>query len=111
LAHLGADGSLPGRIAVDGDADRSHACLTGTCQLALVWARLHGHTGDDRFRVAAVRALESVMRCQDVDTEDADVRGAIKGAHPIWAPYAPFAFPNWAAKFFVDAMLLCARWL
>ena len=32
-------------------------------------------------------------------------RGGIKGSHPIWGGYDPFRYPNWAAKFFVDALL------
>jgi hypothetical protein len=33
-------------------------------------------------------------------------RGAIPGSFPIWGRYEPFAFPNWATKFFCDALLL-----
>jgi len=50
------------------------------------------------------------MGCQDVDSADLDIRGAIKGSQPIWGRYAPFSFPNWPAKFFVDAMVLRNRW-
>ena len=46
------------------------------------------------------------MSTQDVDTDDADVRGGIKGSQPVWGRYAPLSFPNWATKFFVDAMWL-----
>ena len=46
------------------------------------------------------------MRCQDLATPNPAVRGAIKGSQPIWGRYAPFSYPNWATKFFIDAVLL-----
>ena len=111
LDHVRGDGFLPGRIDVDGRPAATYACLTGSCQLALVWARLFARSGEERWRDAARRALHYVMRRQRVDTGDPDVRGAIKGSQPVWGGYAPLALPSWAAKFFVDAMLLSAPWL
>jgi hypothetical protein len=34
------------------------------------------------------------------------VRGAIAGSAPIWGAYSRFEFPNWAAKFFADALMM-----
>ena len=34
------------------------------------------------------------------------MRGAIKGSHPIWGGYLFGTYPNWAVKFFMDALLL-----
>ena len=34
------------------------------------------------------------------------IKGAIPGAFPIYGWYTPFCYPNWAAKFFVDSLLL-----
>jgi hypothetical protein len=50
------------------------------------------------------------MSCQDIRTGNLNVRGAIAGSFPHWGAYAPFSYPNWAAKFFIDAMLLRSRW-
>jgi uncharacterized protein YyaL (SSP411 family) len=110
LRHLGADGFIPGQIDVDGRAISSYSCLTGNCQLALVWARLYQEFGDERFRDAARLALQYVMRHQDIDTADPDIHGAIKGSQPLWGRYAPLGYPGWAAKFFVDAMLNASPW-
>jgi hypothetical protein len=46
------------------------------------------------------------MSTQNITTSDLDVRGGIKGSHPVWGRYAFMSFPNWATKFFVDAMWL-----
>jgi len=35
-----------------------------------------------------------------------EVRGGIAGSWPIWGAYSRFEFPNWAAKFFADALML-----
>jgi folate-dependent phosphoribosylglycinamide formyltransferase PurN len=33
------------------------------------------------------------------------VKGGIAGSQPVWGEYIPHAFPNWAAKYFLDALL------
>lgn len=110
LALLRDDGFLPGQISVDGAPAADYCCLTGNCQFAIVWAKLFDQTGDEKYRSAVIRALDYVMGHQDTQTANADIRGAIKGSFPIWGRYAPLSFPNWPAKFFIDAMLLRQRW-
>lgn len=111
LKHVQEDGFLPGQITIDGKAAASYCCLTGNCQFAIVWAKLFDRTGNEEYRRTVIRAMDYVMHCQDIHTANLKVRGAIKGSQPIWGKYAPLSFPNWPAKFFVDAMLLCNRWL
>ncbi|MDQ6680553.1 MAG: terpene cyclase/mutase family protein [Pseudomonadota bacterium] len=106
LAHLGGNGFLPGAISTDGRAASTSCCLTGNCQFAIIWSRLCAEAARPAYESAANRALAYVMSAQDLTTTDADVRGGIKGSHPVWGRYAPMSFPNWAAKFFVDAMWL-----
>ncbi|MGH7324232.1 MAG: hypothetical protein ACREJ9_06245 [Candidatus Rokuibacteriota bacterium] len=106
LGHLRPDGFLPGRIGLDGRARGRFACLTGNAQMATVWFRLFELTSERRFRAAAWASLRYVMASQDLTTADPDVRGGIKGSQPIWGGYAPFTYPNWATKFFIDALLL-----
>lgn len=106
LGHLQQDGFMPGQIDIHGKAAATYCCLTGNCQFAIVWAKLFRLTGEERYRSAALRATDYVMQCQDVETGNADIRGAIKGSQPVWGKYAPMSFPNWATKFFIDAMLL-----
>lgn len=111
LKHLREDGFLPGQITIDGKAAATYCCLTGNCQFAIVWAKLFDRSGNEDYRRGAIRAVDYVMRCQDIHTANLDIRGAIKGSQPIWGKYAPFSFPNWPAKFFVDAILMRNRWL
>jgi hypothetical protein len=107
--HLRPDGFLPGQIDEWGRETSNYCCLTGNCQMGGIWSKVFEVSGDELFRAAALRALDYVMRRQDIETSDLNVRGAIKGSHPIWGRYAPMSYPNWATKFFIDAMLLRAR--
>jgi uncharacterized protein YyaL (SSP411 family) len=110
LGHLREDGFLPSIISAEGRARSATCCLTGNCQFAIVWARLYELEGDTRYRNAACRALDYVMASQDLTADNDGIRGAIQGSRPLWGPYAPMSFPNWAAKFFVDAMWMRAEW-
>lgn len=109
MQHLRDNGFLPGQITVAGEAAASYCCVTGNAQFAISWYKLAQLTGDDAFSRAATRALDYVMTVQDIHTDDADVCGAIRGSYPIWGRYAPLSYPNWPAKFFIDAMRLRGR--
>ena len=109
LLHLRTDGYLPSTLTIDGRAASRSCCLTGNSQFALVWGRLFAIGGDRRYVDAMDRALAFVMATQDLTTPDRDVRGAIKGSDPVWGRYAPMSYPNWATKFFIDAMWLRRR--
>jgi uncharacterized protein YyaL (SSP411 family) len=106
LLHLADDGYLPAALTPDGTPAARSCCLTGNCQFAIVWARLHAIDGADNYAAATIRALDRVLATQDVHASDPGIRGGIKGSDPIWGFYAPMSFPNWATKFFVDAMWL-----
>lgn len=79
-------------------------CLTGNAQTALVWLRLYARCGDDRYREAA-RTEISFLKRQHPLGGSTDVRGAIKGSLPVWERYMRLRYPNWAAKFFCDALM------
>ena len=109
LPLMREDGHLPSMITTGGEPAAASCCLTGNCQFAIVWARLLSSGGHAPYRTALVGALDYVMSTQDLTTSNPDVRGGIKGSQPVWGRYAPLSFPNWATKFFVDAMWLRKR--
>jgi len=82
-----------------------HRCLTGYAQLAIVFFRLYGIKGDKRFLDTALNLLDDVAATQDVTSRDKPYYGAIKGSLPVYGRYAPLQYPNWATKFFIDALL------
>ena len=49
-----------------------------------------------------------VKTLQDLTTSHEGVRGGVPGAFPIYGSYASLKFPNWAAKFLADALMLKA---
>lgn len=106
LDYVGDDGFIPGRISVDGVPKSKSCCLTGNCQMSIIWYQIAQRIGNQKMLSAANRAMDYVMSVQDIQTLDENVHGAIKGSHPIWGKYTPLAYPNWATKFFIDGMLL-----
>jgi len=86
-------------------------CLTGNCQMAIIWMKLYERLGDGRWLSAALKALEFVMQRQRMRARDPNVRGAIAGSSPFWGRYLTLRYPNWAAKFYLDALLLAYRCL
>ncbi|MEM8925130.1 MAG: prenyltransferase/squalene oxidase repeat-containing protein [Actinomycetota bacterium] len=106
--HLGADGRLPGRISVGDTAESSSSCLTGNAQYAIIWLKLAQLDDEKLFRRWGLSAVDAVGRQQALDGPP-EMRGAIKGSDPVWGRYAPLGYPNWATKFFVDALLEAER--
>jgi hypothetical protein len=104
------DGYLPGQVDGDGRPAAGYCCLTGNAQMAIVWGNLFLQTSEPRFRAAAEAGLGYVMSYQDLTTANLNLRGAISGSQPVWGRYSPMTYPNWAAKFFVDALLIRRRW-
>jgi hypothetical protein len=100
------DGWLAGTYDEEWAPRAAYSCLTGVAQMSLDWTRLAQETGRDEFRDNARRGLEFVQRHHRLDDPDPVVRGAVAGSTPIWGDYARFEFPNWAAKFFADALMM-----
>jgi hypothetical protein len=105
LRRFEDSGSLPGLLDRAWRPVEHAQCLTGNCQMALIWLLLYRHGGARNYFDAAVRALDLVKAAQDLDNPNPGLRGGIGGSHPIWGSYIPRALPNWATKFFIDAML------
>jgi hypothetical protein len=59
-----------------------------------------------RFLNVALSIINHLKSTQSLNDRDPDIRGAISGSLPIWGGYGSFAFPNWAGKFFADALML-----
>jgi beta-L-arabinofuranosidase (glycosyl hydrolase family 127) len=83
----------------------AYVCLTGNAQMAVIWLELARSARDLRFANAAFGAIDQVKRAQTLAHSDGGIRGGIPGSWPIGGDYIAFAFPNWAAKFFIDALV------
>jgi hypothetical protein len=101
-----ADGWIAGMLDRNWGAGARYCCLTGVAQMAIDWLRLAQEDRTPSLRENARRGIEYLKRHQRLDDSDSIVRGAIAGSSPIWGRYAMFEFPNWAAKFFADALMM-----
>ena len=82
-----------------------------SCRVASASASAPTGTIAHSARRAVVGRLALVNEILDglldtVEGVDPVVRGAIPGSAPIWGAYSRFEFPNWAAKFFADALMM-----
>lgn len=100
------DGAMPGRLRADWRPASRWTCVTGNAQMAIVWLRLAAATGELSWRTYAERACSYNLSIQNLTSADAGVRGGIPGSQPLNGDYMRNRYPNWAAKFFVDALLL-----
>jgi len=100
------DGWLAGTYGEEWDAGASYCCLTGVAQMCINWIRIAEQAGAVDLRQNARRGIAFLKNWQRLDDPDPIVRGAVAGSVPIWGRYAMFEFPNWAAKFFADALMM-----
>ncbi len=83
-----------------------YRCPTGEAQMSVCWLKLFRLTADGRYPSAALKLNDNLKRLQDTGSSNKGINGRVKGSHPIWGGYSPFSYPNWAAKFFADALML-----
>jgi hypothetical protein len=74
--------------------------------MSVNWMRCAQEAGAVEMQDHASRGLSFLKRQQRLDHHDDVVRGGIAGSAPIWGAYSRFEFPNWAAKFFADALMM-----
>lgn len=100
------DGSLPGSFNKEWKSGVNWSCLTGNSQMSIIWQRLFMITKDEKFLNAAKKINAYMKTVQNIHSSNQGIKGAISGAFPIYGWYAPFCYPNWAAKFFVDSLMI-----
>ena len=102
---LAPDGFLPACLDRDWHGSTTWSCLTGTAQVACCWLLLYQITNRPVYRDSAYRANAYLRRTIQYSGYP-DIVGGVKGSFPISGRYLPYAYPNWACKFFIDANLL-----
>lgn len=99
------NGKLPGSYFDNSKKVYSFECLTGYSQLAIIWLRIFEKTEDQRYINSAIKAIDRVSKFIPKRTLLLK-KGGVPGSHPFWGRYMIFRQPNWATKFFIDAILL-----
>lgn len=106
IPHIAADGTMPGRFDSEWKSAADWACLTGMAQSAIVWQRLRQITSEEKYVLPARKVMSFLRKVHDLRSADPGIRGGVKGSHPINGEYGKYRLLNWAAKFFVDALLM-----
>lgn len=104
--------TLPGAFTKGWKVDAQFECLTGTAQIAAMLLILFQETSLPLYREKAEVLLKQLKSLQVTQGSHTVVRGAVAGCYPLYGDlkrregYSRMAYPNWAAKFFADALLL-----
>jgi hypothetical protein len=109
VGKISSRGFLPGCFFSDWEPATFSSCLTGSAQLATVCYRLSEHTRAEEYGAAADRLTDYLKALQVLGGPDPGVDGAIGGSFPLLGSYMTAGYPNWATKYFLDALLLQDR--
>jgi hypothetical protein len=99
-------GMLPATFNQEWQSHDNYQCVTGNCQIAIIWLQLYQITGLLHYYEAASQMIDFLIGLQNIYSKNKGIRGGLKGSHPIGGSYVPYALVNWATKFFVDLLLL-----
>ncbi len=98
------EGKLAGRYDANWQGDYRFTCVTGNAQLSILLCRFYEVSQDYSYHRFAIGFFEDIEAAPwTLPTKG--LQGAIPGSQPLWGAYQRFAFPNWAAKFYLDAYL------
>ena len=106
VARVSGDGLLAGRFYSDWQPGALSSCLTGNAQIAIVCYRLYELTGEIKYKHAANTLTNALKALQALNLPNSALNGAIAGSFPLFGGYMRAGYPNWATKYFLDALLL-----
>ncbi|MFC6993642.1 prenyltransferase/squalene oxidase repeat-containing protein [Haladaptatus sp. GCM10025707] len=81
-----------------------YRCLTGNAQMAIVWGRLFEMYENRKYLIAMEESVDYLTNSQTLHGPPS-IHGGIRGSDPVWGNYMYFRYPNWASKFFIDALM------
>lgn len=99
------DGWLAGRYADNWHPQANYCCLTGLAQMSIIWLRLSQACDLKELEQNADAGIRYLKANQRITGKNDHRDGAIAGSAPVWGRYSMFEYPNWAAKFFADALM------
>lgn len=105
LAIFEKDEYLNGRFDKSWKGSEFFIC-TGGAQISIVWIKLYRISRNEKYFKAAQKMNDFLINIQTRKVKETSAtQGAIPGSFPLWGKYEPFAFPNWATKYFIDALM------
>jgi hypothetical protein len=106
VARIEDSGFLPGRFYADWQPATFSSCLTGSAQIAIICYRLHDIAGNIDYARAGDKLLDYLKSLQLIDSPNQNLNGALAGSFPFLGEYMRAGYPNWATKYFLDALML-----
>jgi Prenyltransferase and squalene oxidase repeat len=100
-----ATGAIPGQLGLGYRPMVSWTNTTANSQMAVIWFRLAGITGEWHWLEHARRANVFNRSLHEIDSRNQGVRGAVRGSWPSHLGYGRYWYMNWTQKFFLDALL------
>ena len=97
---------LPGQVNSKWESAADYICITGNAQFSIVFNELFCITKNREYKKVADILLNIVNKFQIITRADTPFSGAISGSYPIKGQYHSYEFPNWASKFYADALML-----
>ena len=109
LPNIEKNGYLAGRFDSNWHPAVRWVCITGSAQIAIVAYRLAELRKNQEYLTAADKLVNYLKATQRIDTGIEGIDGAVAGSYPITGPYMTTGYPNWATKYFLDALILQAK--
>jgi len=95
---------LAGSYDQEWKGDYSYICTTGNAQLSYLAQEVGLYLQHKGFINLGKLLFEDIADLQHCGRIDPELKGAIAGSYPIWGAYMRFKYPNWAVKFYLDAL-------
>jgi len=97
---------LPGTLSSKWKKSANYTCITGNAQFAIIFLDIFELSGDKKYYLSAKNLIDSIKMTQKLNlSENHPLQGALAGSYPIWGGYHSNEYPNWASKFFADALI------
>lgn len=106
LTLISSEGYLWGAYDREWNTKGKFICLTGNAQMVIILLKLFSITNDKKYYNGAKNLNSYLKKRQYLGSRSSNIFGAIGGSWPIWGEYERLSYPNWATKFFVDALIL-----
>lgn len=112
VEHYESNNFLPATFDSSWNSSDSYSCLTGNAQIAVLLSKMYLYTKNKSYLKYSKKIINEIKATQDCFTRDKNIMGGIKGSQPIYGDvlrnsgYCRFAYINWAAKYFLDSLLV-----
>lgn len=98
-------GAMSGALDEDMKPTGKYVCLTGNAQIAICLLLLDQQEADLRLVNTAAKLTDFVCKVQHKTLVPSGMQG-VAGSYPLWGSYMIMRYPNWAAKYHCDALLM-----